>query len=463
MAMWTPSLIARTGSLAAALVEAMRDDIASGLLKPGDRLPPQRLLADALGLSPQTVMRAYAEAARRGHVRGEVGRGTYVCPLREPPARSGEASLSRPVQGPIDLSQNLPLPGAAGQALVATLADLVRAGACSEYMDHQRTDAGLRYRQAGAQWIGALGLRAEPQQVVLTNGAQQGIHASLMSLLRPGDVLLTEALTYAPILALARRLGVRLVGLPMDAEGIVPDAFESACRQHKARAVYLTPTLQTPTTATMGEVRRMHVVRIARAHDLMIVEDDVFGFLPPTRPLPLAALAPERTFFVASLSKTVAPGLRVGFVLAPDDHVAALSSAVHLSTWMPPPLMLEIAARWIDDGVAAALTAGQRAHAARRQSMAQAALAGLDYRADPHGLHLWLSLPDHWRADAFAAQAERKGVLLRSAYTFLTPGARAPSAVRISLGHEASDARVADGLRVVADLVKAPATDDFLV
>lgn len=206
--------------------------------------------------------------------------------------------------------------------------------------------AGRSHQPSGKTNVG---LRAEPQHVVLTNGAQQGIHASLLSLLRPGDGPLTEALTYAPILALARHL------------------LESACRQHKARAVYLTPTLQTPTTATMGDERRM------------------------------------RTFFVASSSKTVAPGLRVGFVLAPAEHVAALSSAVQLSTRMPPPLMLEIGARWC------------------------------------------------------------KGVLLRSAHTFLTPGTRAPSAVRISLSHEACDARVADSLRVVVDLVRAAATDDCVV
>ncbi|MGT0250450.1 aminotransferase-like domain-containing protein [Burkholderia pyrrocinia] len=461
--MWNPSLDGRSGTRASALVEAIRDDIAAGLLKVGDRLPPQRQLADALGLSPQTVMRAYAEATRRGYVRGEVGRGTFVCFWRNQVSQHGEATLLRPERGPVDFSQNLPLPGEAGRALTETLADLVRSGACSDYLDHQRADAGLRYRSAAAKWISTLGLQADAQYVVLSNGAQQGILAVLLALLRPGDVLLTEVLSYAPLLALARHLGARVVGVAIDDEGIVPDALESACRQHKPRALYLTPTLQTPTTVTMGEERRKQIVRVARAHDLTIVEDDVFGFLPPARPIPITALAPERTFFIGSLSKSVAPGLRVGFVLAPAEHASAVNAAVNLSSWMPPPLMMEIAARWIDNGVASALNVRQRAHAARRQSMARAALIGLDYRADPHGLNLWLFLPDHWRADAFAAEAERKGVLLRCADAFGVPGVRAPSAVRVSLGHEASDARVEDGLRVVADLIKSPMSDDFII
>ncbi|WP_165799689.1 PLP-dependent aminotransferase family protein [Sphingomonas oleivorans] len=453
----------RQGTRASALVDAIREDIAAGLLKAGDRLPPQRQLADALGLAPQTVMRAYAEATRRGYVRGEVGRGTYVCPSGNQVSQHGEATLSRSEQGPIDFSQNLPLPGESAQALVETLADLARAGGCSDYLDHQQTDAGLRHRQAAANWISTLGLRADAQNVVLTNGAQQGIFAALLALLRPGDVLLTEAMTYAPLPMLAQHLGVRLVGLPMDEEGIVPDALESACRQYKPKALYLTPTLQTPTTATMGEDRRKRIACAAQTHDLVIVEDDVFGFLPPARPLPLAAFASERTIFVTSLSKSVAPGLRVGFVLAPNERISAVRSAVNLSSWMPPPLMMEIAARWIEGGVASALNASQRVHAARRQSIARNALEGLDYRADPHGLHLWVSLPDHWEADTFVAEAEHKGVLLRPARAFLTLGTRAPSAVRLSLSHEASDARAAHGLRVISDLIKTSARDDFVV
>lgn len=463
MAIWTPSLHGRSGTRATALVDALRDDIASGLLKPGDRLPPQRQLADVVGLAPQTVMRAYAEAARRGYVRGEVGRGTFVCPAGDPREPRRDATLARPNAGPIDFSQNLPLPGEAGPALAQALVDLARAGACPAYLDHQRPESAPAHREAAAGWMSGLGLAADAQQVVLTQGAQQGLMATLMALLKPGDVLLTEALSYAPIQGLARHLGARVVGLAMDDEGLLPDALESACRQHRPRALYLTPTLQTPTTATMGEDRRRQLVRIARAQDLALIEDDVFGFLPPQRPLPLAALAPERCFFVTSLSKSVAPGLRAGFVLAPPDRVPALVAAVKLASWMAPPLMMEIAARWMTDGVAAALNASQRAHAARRQAMARAALAGLAYRADPHGLHLWLHLPEPWTADAFAAQAERAGVLLRPASAFAAPGARAPSALRLCLSHEASDDRVAAGLAVVAELIGKGVVDDFVV
>ncbi len=376
MAIWLPSLKDRRGTRALALVEAMRADIDAGLLKAGDRLPPQRDLAYRLGLSPQTVMRAYTEATRRGYVRGEVGRGTYVCPPgeRQPP---GEIpGLRRPEAGPVDFSHNLPFTGDSGQALAATLADLVRGGGLADYLDHDRRDVALRHQQAGAALIAGLGLAATAERTIPTCGAQQGILAALAAVLQPGDVLLTEALAYAPVKAMARQFGVRIVGLAMDDDGVLPDAIAAACRQHPARALYLTPTLQTPTAVTMSEHRRRIIARLAEAHDLILIEDDVFGFLPTSRPDPVAALAPQRTVFVTSLSKIAAPGLRVGFVHAPDRLTDAIRSAVTVSSWMPPPLMGEIAACWIDDGTAERLRQDQRAHAARRQAMARAALAG---------------------------------------------------------------------------------------
>lgn len=460
MAIWLPSLKDRRGTRALALVEAMRADIDAGLLKPGDRLPPQRDLAYRLGLSPQTVMRAYTEATRRGYVRGEVGRGTYVCPPgeRQPP---GEVpALSRPEAGPVDFSRNLPFVGESGQALAATLADLVRGGGLADYLDHDRHDVGLRHRQAGAALIGGLGLAATVEQTIPTCGAQQGIMAALAAVLQPGDILLAETLAYPPVKAMARQLGLRIVGLTMDDDGVLPEAIEAACRQHPARALYLTPTLQTPTAATMSDARRRIVARLAEAHDLILIEDDVFGFLPTSRPDPLAVLAPQRSVYVTSLSKIAAPGLRVGFVHAPASLAGAIRGAVAVASWMPPPLMGEIAARWIDDGTAETLRQAQRGHAARRQAMAHVALAGATYRSDPCGSHLWLSLPGHWQADAFAAIAERLGVLVTPAGSFLMSGTHAPAAVRLCLSHEAFDHKVMRGLEILSHLLGAAVPSD---
>ncbi|MCO5070757.1 MAG: aminotransferase class I/II-fold pyridoxal phosphate-dependent enzyme [Rhizobiaceae bacterium] len=177
-----------------------------------------------------------------------------IRPITQTPViqTSEDPVLSRPQTGPIDFSRNLPFVGESSQALAATLADLVRAGDFADYLDHERGDVALRHRRAGAAWIARSGLSTGVENIILTCGAQQGIFATLAAVLHPGDILLTEALSYAPVKAIARHLGVRIVGLPMDGDGILPDAIEAACRRHPARALYITPTLQTPTAVTMG-------------------------------------------------------------------------------------------------------------------------------------------------------------------------------------------------------------------
>jgi DNA-binding transcriptional MocR family regulator len=467
MAIWRPLIDHRPGTRAAALVEALADDIAAGLLQPGERLPPQRDLARALGLSPNTVMRAYSDAVGRGLVAGEVGRGTYVRQPQKSPSlplglKTGMA-LERPAAGgPIDFSMNLPFVGEAAEALRTTLGELAREPGLASLLDHQDPQARGRHENAGALWIRRFGPAAGGDTVVVSNGAQQGIFAALLAVLKPGDTMLAEALTYAPLKTIARHLGVKIKAVAIDGEGLIPEALEAACHGTKAKLLYLTPTLHTPTTAILGEERRRRIARLAAAHDLLLVEDDVFGFLPDHRPPPIAVHAGERTIFVTSLSKCVAPGLRIGYVFAPEAPVPAIRSAVALSSWMPPPLMAELASRFIEDGTAAQLAERQRRHAARRQVLAREILAGHEFAADPHGMHLWLPLPESWPDEAFANAAREQGVLVQTARTFAA-GARTPDALRLCLSHEQSDERVERGLRLVAGLLGRPGSERELV
>jgi DNA-binding transcriptional MocR family regulator len=463
MAIWRPRLEGRGGPKYLQIVEALAEDVASGALPPGARLPPHRELAYVLGVSANTTSRAYAEAVARALVQGEVGRGTFV----RAPAGAGPgapaADLRRPASGPVDLSRNLPCPGLAAPALAETLAALGHSGPLEALTDYQSEADLVRHAEAGVAWLQRCGVQAGRDEVVVTNGAQHGILCALMAVTRPGDLLLTEALTYAPVKAIAERLALKLKAVPGDAEGLRPEALEEICRSHAASALYLTPTLHTPTTATMGPERRARLAEIAERHDLAVIEDDVFGPLKPDRPAPVATLAPARTIYVTSVSKCLAPGLRVGFVRAPAPQAAGLRNALTLTCWMTPPLMAEIVARWIADGTADRLTEAQRAHAARRQAVARAILADLDARADPHGLHLWLTLPPGWQADAFAAECAARGVRIVEGRAFSVDPDGGPRAVRLCLSHEAEESRLRQGLETLRTILRGPPVGSSLV
>ncbi len=454
MTIWCPSLTGRTGPVFRRIADAIGDSVADGGLPRGARLPPQRDLAHALGVSLNTVTRAYADATARGFVCGEVGRGTYVRDKAPPSTREPAADLARPVTGPIDFSRNLPTPGQAAGALAASLADLAGSNLLASFLDDQTAGGPEHHAAAAAQWLARVGLEARADDIALTNGAQHGILVALLATMRPGDVLLTEALTYAPIKAMAHHLGLRIVPVASEDGVLSPDALEATCGRVAATALYCLPTLHTPTTATMDVDRRTAIAATARRHDLVVIEDDVFGTLPPDRPPPLACLAPERTLYVTSVSKSLAPGLRVGYVHGPPDRMRAVRSAVTLSSWMPPPLMADIASRWILDGTADRLNAVQREEAAARQSMARALIPGESRVADPQGFHVWVPLPPHWHPDVFRMEARARGVKVVVGGAFAIDPSASPHAVRLCLSHESTRARVREGLTVVADLLR---------
>ncbi len=448
MTMWHPQIERRPGPRYLAIVEALAEDFARGELREGGRLPTHRELADQLGVTVGTVSRAYAEAARRGLVSGQVGRGTFV-------RGAGDDAAE---EGVVDLGQNHPPePSSRPQraALLAALARLTGRGDAARLLDYPAAGGNPDDREAGALWIGRAGLAADPGQVLVCTGSQHGLTVALATLLEPGDLLLAESLTYAGLKAVAGLLRLRLHGLPVDADGLRPDALEEACRRGGARAVYLIPTLHNPTTAVMPESRRREIAAVARAHDLAVVEDDVHGLLPVERPLPIAALAPERTYYLTSTSKTLAPGLRVAYVLSPPAMVARLAASLRATTWAVAPLTAAVASLWVRDGTADALLEARREEARLRQAMAAARLRGADVLARPEAYYLWLRLPERWRGDAFVAEARARGVLVTPAEAFAVGREAAPHAVRLCLGAARSRESLGRGLDTVAGLLRA--------
>ncbi|MCG6927576.1 MAG: PLP-dependent aminotransferase family protein [Acidobacteria bacterium] len=449
--MWRPTSTDRSGPRYLAIAAALEEDVASGALSPGTRLPTHRELADRLGVTVGTVSRAYAEAARRGLVTGEVGRGTFVGGPRE------EAREVEGPEAPIDLAQNHP-PEPAAQphraALATSLAALTRQAGFGRLLNYPAAGGNAADREAGAAWVARAGVAAAPEQVLVCTGSQHGLAVVLATLLQPGDLLLTESLTYAGLKSVAGLLHLKVAGLPVDAHGLQPDAFEAACRKREARALYLIPTLHNPTTAVMPLERRREIAAIAERHGVAIVEDDVHGLLPERRPPPLAALAPERTYFLTSTSKTLAPGLRIAYVLAPARMVPRLTDSLRATTWAVAPLTAAVASSWINSGTADAILAARRGEARARQSLAREVLAGADLDAQPEAYYLWLRLPEPWRRDSFAAVLRARGVELTPADAFAVGRGPAPHAVRLCLGAARSRDTLRRGLVLVADVLQ---------
>jgi DNA-binding transcriptional MocR family regulator len=455
--MWGPQIEKLTGPRYIAIAEALASDVRTGVLNPGDRLPTHRDLAFRLNVTVGTVSRAYAEAERRGLIGGEVGRGTFVRPDARRRKAAAVADIEAPLNLPqiIDLSVNIPTPMTSDAVLAETLTEIAGRPGIARLMDYHPHAGMAAHRAAGAQWLSECGFPIEPNRVIVTAGGQHAMTAALGAITEPGDVVLTESLTYPGVKRLADFLRVRIHGVAMDDDGVDPDAFETACRTLNPKVFYCVANLQNPTAMVVPAERRGALAEIARRHGVKIVEDDVYGFLlGDDTPPALCSFAPELGHYFTSLSKSMAPGLRVGYLALPAGSRDDFTQVVRSTTWMATPLTAEIGAGWIRDGIGRALAEGHRSEAIERQKLARRILAGHDLSAEMRAYHLWMRLPEPWSAEAFALELRMRGVAVTPAGAFATTR-NAPAAIRICLCEPPERATLQRGLEIVAATVRA--------
>ncbi|WP_417417793.1 PLP-dependent aminotransferase family protein [Hoeflea sp.] len=456
---WCPTIRKADGPLYLAITEALSADIISGKLVAGDRLPPQRALAEALEIDFTTVSRAYAEASKRGLVEGKVGQGTYV--------RKKHSAARRPVRsGLVDMSMNLP-PRFDEAELVSRMWEGIRNLETSDGIDllmrYQEAGGARRDREAGALWLSSRLDGVTPDRVLICPGAQGALLALVGILAAPGETILAEALTYPGIRSVAAHLRVNLAAVAMDEEGLIPESFEHACLNTKPKVLYCTPTLQNPTTATLPTARRHAIVDIARRYQVPIIEDDAYGALPVTPLPPLASLAPELVYHIAGLAKCVAPALRIAYLVAPEGSATStVNNAIRATASMASPLTAAIASHWIEYGIAEAVVAAIRRETAARQSIATRILPARNVSLDPQGFHAWLALPPPWTRAEFSLRLRSEGISVVASDAFAL--GTAPEAVRLGLGAPDSREDLSKSLQVVADLLgQSPAAFSMVV
>ncbi|EUB83418.1 aminotransferase-like domain-containing protein [Pseudomonas sp. GM30] len=413
------------------LVDAYAADIRAGRLAPGTRLPTHRELAASAGLALVTASRVYAELEAMGLVSGETGRGTFV---RETSLAPGQGIDQKDVAvGMIDLNFNYPsLPGQA-DLLRTALRQLALSGDLEALLRYQ-PHAGRQHERASiAQHLQARGVQVDAGQVLIVNGAQQGLAVTLMALLKPGDVIAADALTYSGFKVLAEALHLEVVAIPPGDHGPDLAALEKLCRSRSVRAIYSMPTLHNPLGWVTPIEQREQLVALVRRHDLTLIEDAAYAFLVENPPRTLIDLAPERTVYVSGLSKNIATGLRVGFIAAPLHAVPALERIIRATTWNTPGVMTAMACGWLDDGTVTLLEQQKRDDAKARQMLAAELLQGLTCIGHPSSYFLWLPLPEDVRADQIVVELMREQISVTTAEPFAV-SAHVPHAIRLALG-----------------------------
>jgi DNA-binding transcriptional MocR family regulator len=437
MKTWIPDLSRSNGPRYMAIADVIEMDLKSGKLLVGDRLPPQRELAKRLAIDFTTVARGYVEAQKRGLVATHVGRGTFVTggPEKERRGFVSSAAVDSRRTSVVDFSMNMP-PEPEDPDLLARMQEGLSAVATNmvPLLRYQGFGGAGMDKEAAASWLSRRGLVPSQERIFVTPGAHPALLAIFGLLAKPGEMVLSENITYPGMRSIAAQLRLNLTGLPMDEEGIIPAAFADACKAAKPKALYLNPTLQNPMTLTIPEKRREEICAVARKYHVPIVEDDAYGFIPLHSPAPLAAMAPDLTWHIGGLAKCIGAGLRLAYVVVPDTRAAwPFVSAMRAANVMASPISAALATRWIEDGTADSILRFIRTEAAARQALVAEVLPPGSYRSDPISFNIWLPLTNGWTRSTFGTQMRASGIGVVASDAFTVDGP-AEEAVRVCLG-----------------------------
>jgi len=463
MTNWLPDLSRGSGPVYMRLADSIESAIASGALPAGGKLPPQRNLAYDIGVTIGTIGRAYALVHERGLVAGEVGRGTYVLDRTQvaPNEQADPLTLSlggtRAIDAPPnkirfdttaapDLGQGKIVGGILGEIGEQHMAEV------SSYSRHFPAN----WFTAGRLWLARNGWTPDAENIVPTLGVHAAAIAVISAMSAPGDKIVFENLSYTQVSRSARILGRRTIIVDSDEHGVIPDDFERVCHQQHPKIAFLMPTAHNPTLATMPAERRVAIADIARRHGVWLIEDDLYGGMTGDDAPLLASLAPERTFLVNGLSKSVAAGVRGGWVACPPHFAQRIKVTHKMITGGLPFILAETAARLVESGEAERIRAACVKELASRQAVVREHLGGFDFVSHPHVPFLWLKLPEPWLSGTFKNAAYQEGVLVDDEDEFKAARSeRVFHRVRVAFSSPGGSAELAKGMMILRRLLES--------
>lgn len=422
------------------LAKLVQQAIEKGQLANGSKLPPHRYLADQLGVTPGTVSKAYQELERLGYLQARVGDGSYIRTL--PQTRVGPEHFQTQTWSDdgLDLRHNQHIPTHEVELLSQYWQQLAQQPAYIQQLSRYSPEQGWpQHRQAGARWLSLGSFQPQAEHILCCHGSQHALFSTLLACLRAGEVIATEHLSYPGLISAARILGIRVLGVAMDEQGILPDALESLCQQYPIKALYLTPSIQNPTTGVLDTQRRQQLARLAQRYQLLLIEDETHAMLFDERPLPLSYYAPEHCILLSSLSKVACAGIRAGFIHAPARLINKLAQAIKAQSWMVNAFGLDIASQWILSGKASQLAQAQLHALQQRKAALIPILEGCQYRSHSHSPHFWLEVPEPWSAQEIAANLQQSGIRIATAEDFAVGRQHQPQAIRVSISAEPDD------------------------
>lgn len=444
---WKPDLKNLKPPFYLSLAQQLEADIRSGKLAPHTQLPPQRELADYLDVSLSTITRVFTICQKKGLLYANVGKGTFVSP------NAGLTYPSLKNESPF-INLGAVQPYYEYNPIIAEAAkEILKNTDSAALFEYEIASKRKQHKKTAKKWLSQFHIDISSENILLTGGTQNALTIALLALFQAGDKILTDSFTYPNFIPLANQLRLQLISVPSDAQGMLPEQLEKQCRLSGAKGIFLMPSCNNPTACCMPVQRRKELAEIIQKHDLILLEDDAYGFLLSEPLPPMATLLPEQTVYFHSLSQSLSAGLRVAYLVFPSHLRNVFLQTTNNVNLQTPLFNAEIASELIANGTAWELVKKKRLLSAKRCKIYQEIFPE-DTNANPCGLFQFLPLPQGCGGYPFEMQAKDRGVQLFCSDRFAVGNTGAVSAVRLAICSPVTTEELKKGLLIVKTLIE---------
>lgn len=447
---WVPTLYSSKKPKYILIAESIEQDIQNGKLVHGAKLPPQRVIANYLGINHGTVTRAYKACEEKGLIIGIVGKGTFV---------SSSAGL------PIDLLTDYTNKNIISLGMVLPLYEInpfikQQLQSINDLMSDDTTlkycppEGHIKHRYIASNWMQHYKIQSSPENIIITSGTQNALSIILVSLFTQSDRIIVDTLTYTGLKSLATYLGIILIPVPNDASGINIESLDQICKREKAKAIYLMPDCHNPTSIVLSEEKRIAIAHIISKYNLLLIEDSACSFTVENKLKPISAIIPERCFYICGTSKSLNPTFRISYIISPSKYTKRLQQGINNLNWMASPYTAEIVSLLQATSKYHKIVKKKLSLLKDRNQIFDRIFEGFNFIPSKTSLFRYLELPTHCNSKELELKALEHGVQIFSTDRFSVGTHNDYNAIRLSVSSTENKELLIDGLTIVKNIIE---------
>ncbi len=426
---WKPQLLDRTTPIYLKLAKQLEMDIKNGKLKPGDKLPPQRELADFLDLNLSTITRTYKICLEKGLICAKVGQGTFI----SSDVNSSDVLLYSHEHTSIIEMGTVHPPYNENNKIVLFIKNILMQPDFNRFLEYRSPAGTMFQRNIITSWLQQFKIKSTPEQVLFATGGQNALCAILLGLFSKGDRIATDPLSFTGLKSIVKMLGIKLVPLPTKNYKLDFDNIEYFCQTEKIKGLYFIPEQHNPTTLSLSDKERKYIAQIAIKLNLIILEDGINKVFRSIQQAPILSYAPNNTIYIFSTSKFLSAGLRVAYIIAPLSYKLLIKNALYNMNLMVSPFSLEIVSKLLSSNLIKDVIKEKRLELIKRNRIVNKILENYTIYGEETCSFRWLILPDKINGIDFEKLAKKNGVQVFSAERFIIGNTIPPNAVRLCI------------------------------